>query len=123
MGRIAIVDDSRLVRTFAAACLRKEGHEVLEIEPNSIFEVMRTMKEAVPDLMIMDFLMPNCPGTSLARACHEDPDLREMKVVMLTAHHDAEVTQRLRNMGVVAVLFKPVEAQVLAETVRDLLAG
>jgi CheY-like chemotaxis protein len=119
MARIAIVDDSRLARTFAAACLRKAGHEPLEVDPTSLFEVLKAVKEASPALLIMDYLMPNCPGTSLARVCHEDPDLRDMKVVMLTAHHDAEATQRLRNMGVVAVLFKPVEPQVLVETVRE----
>jgi two-component system invasion response regulator UvrY len=121
MAKIAVVDDSRLARTFAAACLRKEGHEVLEVEPTSLFEVLKSAREAKPELLLMDFLMPNCPGTSLARSCHEDPELRDMKVVVLTAHHDDEVTERLRGMGASAVLFKPVECQVLVETVRGLL--
>ena len=46
MGRIMIVDDSRLARTFAAACLRKQGHEVLEVDPTSIFDVLKAVKEA-----------------------------------------------------------------------------
>jgi CheY-like chemotaxis protein len=121
MARIMIVDDSRLVRTFASACLRKVGHEVMEVEPTSIFDVLKTAKESSPDLLIMDFLMPNCPGTSLARVCHEDPDLRSMPVLVLTAHRDFEVTQRLRSMGVVEVLFKPVDPQDLTEAVQRLV--
>ncbi|MGA2081851.1 MAG: response regulator [Holophaga sp.] len=121
MARIMIVDDSRLARTFTAACLRKEGHDVLEVDPTSIFDVLKAAKEATPDLLIMDFLMPNCPGTSLARVCHEDPDLRSMRVLVVTAHRDDEVTMRLRNMGVGEVLYKPVEPQTLVEAVRQLL--
>jgi len=122
MGRIMIVDDSRLARTFTAACLSKQGHEVQEVDPTSIFEVLKAVKEARPELLIMDFLMPNCPGTSLARVCHEDPDLGSMRVLMLTAHRDEEVTRRLLNLGVAEVMFKPFEPQALVDTVAAILA-
>jgi len=121
MGKIMIVDDSRLARTFTAACLRKQGHDVQEVDPTSIFDVLKAAKEALPDLLIMDFLMPNCPGTSLARVCHEDSDLRAMKVLVLTAHRDSDVTTRLLNMGVADVMFKPFEPQALVDTVASIL--
>jgi CheY-like chemotaxis protein len=121
MGRIMIVDDSRLARTFTSACLRKQGHEVQEVDPTSIFDVLKVVKAARPDLLIMDYLMPNCPGTSLARVCHEDPDLGSMRVLMLTAHRDEEVTRRLMNLGVTEVMFKPFEPQALVDTVAAIL--
>lgn len=121
MGKIMIVDDSRLARVFTATCLRKQGHEVQEVDPTSIFEVLKAVKEARPDLLIMDFLMPNCPGTSLARVCHEDADLGSMLVLVLTAHRDEEVTRRLMNLGVAEVMFKPFEPQALVDTVTALL--
>jgi DNA-binding response OmpR family regulator len=122
MASIMIVDDSHLARTFTAACLRKHGHEVQEVEPTSIFDVLKAVKEASPDLLIMDYLMPGCPGTSLARACHEDPELSAMRVLMVTAHHDQEVNQRLQNLGVAEVMFKPFEPQALVDRVAALLA-
>ena len=121
MGKIMIVDDSRLARTFTAACLRKHGHDVVEVEPTSIFDVLKEVKEGIPDLMIMDYLMPNCPGTSLARVCHDDPALRSMLMVVLTAHRDEDVTSRLLNMGVADVMYKPFEPNHLAESVQALL--
>jgi DNA-binding response OmpR family regulator len=121
MGRIMIVDDSHLARTYTAACLRKQGHEVQEVDPTSIFEVLKEVKAARPDLLIMDYLMPNCPGTSLARVCHEDADLGTMRVLMLTAHRDEEVTRRLMNLGVAEVMFKPFEPQALVDTVAAIL--
>ena len=121
MGKIMIVDDSRLARTFTAACLRKQDHEVQEVDPTSIFDVLKAAKEWRPDLLIMDFLMPNCPGTSLARVCHEDSELRDMRVLVLTAHRDFDVTKRLMNMGVSEVMFKPFEPQALVDMVATLL--
>jgi CheY-like chemotaxis protein len=121
MGRIMIVDDSRLARTFTAACLRKHGHDVQEVEPESLFDVLKVVKESIPDLLIMDFLMPNCPGTSLARVCHEDPDLHSMRMLVLTAHRDEEVNKRLLSMGVSEVMFKPAEPQALVDAVQQIL--
>jgi two-component system phosphate regulon response regulator PhoB len=124
MAKIVIVDDSRLARTFASASLRKSGHQVAELDPTSIFDVLKALKEMEPgpDLLIMDFLMPNCPGTSLARVCHEDPVLRDMALLVLTAHRDDDVADRLKRLGVDAVMYKPFEPQTLVDTVEGVLS-
>lgn len=121
MARIAIVDDSRLVRTFTAGVLRKEGHDVVEVDPTSIFDVINALKADKPDLLVMDFLMPNCPGTSLARVCREEAALEGMKVLVITAHHDDDVASRLSNMGVAGFMYKPVDPKDLASKVAELL--
>lgn len=123
MALIAIVDDSKLARVFSAAALKKLGHELLEIEPTSLFGVLGVLKERRPDVMVVDYLMPGCPGPSLVRACHEDPELSGIKVVMLTAHHEEEVQGRMANLGVQAVLHKPVDPKVLEGAVAGLLGG
>ncbi len=123
MAKIAIVDDSRLARTFTASCLKKLDHTVEVVEPTSIFEVLKALKELNPDLLIMDFLMPECPGTSLARAVGEDAALKGMKTIVLTAHHDDEVTERLKHMGVSEVLFKPADPAELAGAVTRILGA
>ena len=121
MGKIVIVDDSRLARTFTATVLRKAGHVVVEADPTSMFDVLQVLKAEQPDLMIMDFLMPNCPGTSLARVCHEDSILRGMRMLVVTAHRDDDVTARLKNMGVSEVMYKPFDPQTLTECVQTVL--
>lgn len=121
MARIAIVDDSRLARTFAATCLRKAGHEIVDIDPLSIFEVLKILREDPPQLLLMDYLMPGCPGASLVRACREDPALMATPILVLTAHHDDEVRVRLERMGRLGFLHKPFEPSVLQEDVQRLL--
>jgi DNA-binding NarL/FixJ family response regulator len=101
--------------------LRKGGHEVQEIDPTSIFDVLKVLKANPPDLLVMDFLMPNCPGTSLARVCHEDADLKAMRTLVLTAHRDDDVSTRLMTMGVAGIMFKPFEPHALLETVQGIL--
>jgi len=46
--------------------------------------VLKALKASPPDMLIMDFLMPNCPGTSLARVCHEESTLKNMRTLVLT---------------------------------------
>lgn len=121
MARIAVVDDSRLARTFALGCLRKLDHEVIEVDPTSVFEVLEALRGFKPDLIIMDFLMPLCPGTSLARSCREDETLKPARILMVTAHRDDEVQARLERMGVDRFLHKPFEPQALQDVVAELL--
>jgi CheY-like chemotaxis protein len=122
MALIAIVDDSRLARTFAATCLRKSGHEIVEIDPISIFEVLKILRENPPQLLLMDYLMPGCPGNSLVRACREDQSLKEIPILVITAHRDEEVRERLERMGLLGFLHKPFEPQTLQSEVERLLA-
>lgn len=121
MARIAIVDDSRLARTHIAAVLRKAGHEPLEIEPHSLMDVLEALRAQKPDVLITDFLMPLCPCTSLVRTCHQDDALKDMKLVVLTAHHDDDVEERLQRVGVAAILHKPVVPETLQAALNDLL--
>ena len=121
MALIAVVDDSRLARTFAASCLRKAGHEVMDIDPLSIFEVLKVLRENPPQLLVMDYLMPGCPGASLVRVCREDPTLKAIPILVITAHRDEEIQERLESMGLLGFLHKPFEPQSILEAVERLL--
>lgn len=121
MPLIAIVDDSRLARVFAAASLRKAGHEVAEIDPTSLEDVMEALHELRPTLMVLDQQMPSFSGSSLVRACFEDDALASLKVVMLTAQHDGEMEQRMTKLGVHVVLHKPITPHELNRSIAELI--
>lgn len=122
MARIAIVDDSKLARTFTVASLRSLGHDIQQIEPTSVFDVLRQLREMTPDLLLTDYLMPNCPGASLMRACKEDPHLKGLKIIVITAHHDEDARDRLERMGILDILHKPFEPQDLVAKVQAALS-
>lgn len=123
MARIAIVDDSRLARAFAAAALRAKGHEVVEVEPESLFSVLKVLRDEPVDLLVLDLLMPGCPGESLVRACREDAALSALPVLVLSAHRDDEALRRMQQHGLSGFLLKPVEPPVLVAKVQEALAG
>jgi len=121
MPRIAIVDDSRLVRAFAAGALRAKGHETMEVEPTSLFDVLKVLRESPVDLLVVDFLMPECPGESLVRAVREDAVLRELPILVVSAHRDEVILQDLQQLGISGFLLKPVDGATLAAKVAEAL--
>jgi two-component system sensor histidine kinase and response regulator WspE len=123
MSRIAIVDDSRLVRTFTAGVLKAKGHEAVEIEPTSLFDVLRVLREQPVDLVMVDLLMPACPGESLVRACREDAALKELPILIVSAHRDEATLQRMQHMGLSGFLLKPLDPVALASKVAEILAS
>ena len=123
MARIAIVDDSRLARAFVGAALRAKGHDVVDVEPESLFTVLKILRETPVDLLILDLLMPGCPGESLVRACREDVALEGLPVLVLSAHRDDEALRRMQTHGLSGFLLKPVDATALVSKVQEALAG
>lgn len=123
MARIAVVDDNAGARLFAAACVRRNGHEPQEIEPTCLFRVLEALHQDPPDLLISDLLMPTCPGQTLIRACREDPHLKDLRILLLTAHGDVDLARFLQRMGRTHYLTKPVAAPVLSECVEHFLTG
>lgn len=123
MSRIAIVDDSRLARVFAAGALRAKGHEVVEVEPTSLFAVLKVLRDDPVELLVMDFLMPDCPGESLVRACREDPALQDLAILLLSAHRDDAALLRMQQHGISGFLLKPLDPAVLSARVEEALAG
>lgn len=123
MARIAVVDDNRGARHFAAAALKPQGHEVIEVEPSCLFEVLSVLHPNPPDLLITDLVMPGCPGQTLVRACREDAHFKDMKIILLTAHADAALAHFIQAMGNVHFLSKPVAPMDLADCVDRYLQG
>jgi two-component system chemotaxis response regulator CheY len=123
MSRIAIVDDSRLVRAFAAGALRAKGHETVEVEPTSLFEVLKVLRESPVDLLVVDFLMPECPGESLVRAVREDAVLRDLPILVVSAHRDDTILLSLQQLGISGFLLKPVDAATLAAKVAEAIGA
>lgn len=122
MARIAVVDDSPGTRTFVMAALAKGPHEVREIEPTCLFAVYQALHEDPPDLLITDLVMPDCPGQTLIRLCREDPHLKDVRILLLTAHGDPKLAQFLQHMGATHYLAKPVSPAMLAECVDRMLS-
>ena len=121
MASIVVIDDNAGSRQFMAAALRQGGHTVLDLEPTCLFKVLEALHPAPPDLLVTDLIMPGCPGQTLIRACREDAHLRNLRIILVTAHGDNDLARFIQTMGNVHYLAKPVSPPMLLECVDLLL--
>jgi len=121
MARVTILDDSRLARTYAAGALRAKGIEVTELEPESLSQVIDALRLELPDLLLVDLLMPTCPGLAVIRKIRQEEDLKDLKIVVLSAHRDEAQVQQLEKLGVQGFLPKPVDANAVGYLVKMVL--
>ena len=121
MAKIMVVDDSKMFRMVASAPLVEAGHQVEQVDPASLFDVMKHLYEFSPDLVITDYRMPNCSGETLIRAIREDPTFRLMKILVLSSHSEEELVERLGHYGLDGYLLKGQGMQTLVERVGEIL--
>jgi response regulator NasT len=102
--RVLFADDDAEVREYFQEMLTRLGHEVvLARDGRQLVELSRT---ADPDLLITDILMPDVDGLQAASAVNRE---RDVPVILVSAHHDADLLARLDTDQVMAFLVKPVK--------------
>lgn len=121
--RVAVIDDSPMVRTMLSQLVKAFGHEPAAIVPTAVFDVLRSLREFEIGLMIVDLQMPSCPGLSLIRAVREDPHLAGLPILVYTAHLDETSTYCLQELKVNAVAPKPMNPKDLDLEIKRALEG
>lgn len=118
MAKILIVDDSPTELHVLTQILQKEGHEVLTAcdGEEGIDEVKRTM----PDLVLMDVVMPGINGFQATRKLKKDAVTEAIPVIIVTTKdQDTDKEWGLRQ-GAKDYLVKPVDAGQLIDKVNQL---
>jgi CheY-like chemotaxis protein len=110
-GRVMVVDDEAMVGEFMAELLSGWGLQVqVQREPRAALAWLEDAGHAI-DLLITDQTMPQMSGLALAQRVHEmRPSL---PVLVYTGNPEAVDTTERRRRGVIAVLHKPVDTDVL----------
>lgn len=119
---ILVVDDSSWMRAFARLHLQQAGFQVAEVEPTSAFEVLEAMHRLRPRVVLTDYEMPACNGETLIRLIREDPVLKDTAVLVMSAHREAELVERLGRWDLWDYLVKPLRPEELVARVRDSFA-
>ena len=119
MARILIVDDSPSQLMGIRRIVEKLGHEALTAEDGA--EGVDKARSEVPDLILMDVVMPNLNGFQATRAITRDATTRHIPVIMVTTK-DQE-TDRVWGMrqGARAYLSKPFSETELSEVIAKFL--
>ncbi|NZA25936.1 response regulator [Luteimonas sp. SJ-92] len=121
MARILIVDDSPSQLAGIRRIVEKLGHEPLSAEDGQAG--VEAAKRELPDLILMDVVMPNLNGFQATRAISRDPGTRHIPVVLVTTK-DQE-TDRIWGMrqGARGYLTKPFSDSELSDVIASILGA
>jgi twitching motility two-component system response regulator PilH len=119
MARVLIIDDSPTETHKLTSILEKNGHAVLTAD-NAEAGIALAKKE-LPDLVLMDVVMPGLNGFQATRQLTKTPETAHIPVIMVTTKD--QQTDRVWGMrqGAKAYLSKPIDPPVLMATMAEVL--
>src|SRR5690554_7179107 len=108
-GRILVVDDQPGNLRVVGALLSRNGYQVLEASTGR--DALRIAAEQLPDLILLDVLMPDMDGFQVLAEIKRDEALLRLPVVCLTAARDREQLLRAFDAGAVDYVTKPFRSE------------
>jgi len=116
---ILVVEDEDALATLLQYNLEKEGYEVLVAGDGE--EALVSVDEKLPDLIVLDWMLPKISGIEVCRRLRQRPETRNVPIIMLTAR--GEESDRIRGLdtGADDYVVKPVSMSELAARARAVL--
>ena len=102
---VLVVDDSATIRKFVSVSLGMQGFQVVTACDG--MDALEKLPTAKFDLVITDLNMPNMDGFGLIRALRDNPEYREIPVVILTSLGDEANRDLGTRLGVMSYILKP----------------
>jgi two-component system phosphate regulon response regulator PhoB len=116
---ILIVEDEDAIRQMVAFGLKRAGFE--PIEAADCAKARAAIADRVPDLVLLDWMLPDVSGVEFARALRREPDTRYIPIIMLTARADEDDKVRGLDAGVDDYLTKPFSSRELVARIKAVL--
>jgi len=119
--RVMLVDDHTMVRRGLATILKVFDDMLLVGEAENGAEGVKLCGEILPDVVLMDMLMPEMDGATATRAiCQKYP---QVQVIALTSFKEGDLVKTALDAGAIAYLLKDVSADDLARAIRAAHVG
>jgi len=119
--RIMTVDDHEVVRGGIKFALLAVEDIKLVGEARNGDEALRMCQQLMPDVILMDLMMPGTDGVAATQAILKQ--CPQTKILVLTSYHDEELVPRAMHAGAIGYLLKGVSNQKLVEAIRAAHAG
>lgn len=117
--RVVVADDEEDIRRLTVFTLRRRGITILEADAGDV--ALEMIRRELPDLVVLDVMMPGLSGLKVAEAMLQDPATARIPIIMLSAKgQSAEVDAGLAS-GATCYLVKPFSPRELADRVIAML--
>lgn len=118
---VLLVDDEPNILLSLKFLMQKEGYEVLVAENGG--EAMAIARQRLPDLVILDVMLPSPNGYEVCQAMRGDPQLTGIYILMLTAKSNPAEREKGLAMGADDYVSKPFSNRELVDKVRVILGS
>jgi len=119
--KVLILDDDPVITDLLAEVLQQEGFKVMA--SNSPKDVLFLAKQFLPDVLLLDIMMPEIDGYDVCDFFKRDAELKFTRIVMLTARDSLESRVKCYKAGADVVLSKPFEMDELREVIHSQVRG
>jgi two-component system, chemotaxis family, chemotaxis protein CheY len=120
--RALVVDDSRAIRRIIGEMLRKLGYEVYEAA-HGIEALARLEEIEMPDVLLVDWNMPEMNGIDLIRAVRSNPMYSNLPIMMVTTETEMERMAQAFIAGANEYVMKPFDQATIADKLQLLGVG
>ena len=119
MSTVLVIEDNPTNMTLAVFLLESAGHTVLMATDAELG--LAIARAAHPHLILMDIQLPEVSGLEVTKWLKEDPELKAIPVVAVTAFAMKGDEERIRQGGCEAYISKPISIVAFLDTVRRFL--
>ena len=119
--RVMLVDDHTMVRRGLSTFLKAFDDLELAGEAESGEAAIQLCAEVLPDVILMDMVMPDMDGAAATRAIRQQ--FPQVQVIALTSFKEGDLVKNALSAGAIGYLLKDVSADELAEAIRAAHAG
>ncbi|GAB4390349.1 MAG: hypothetical protein Kow0025_21790 [Thermodesulfovibrionales bacterium] len=121
MSKVVVIDDEPFMLMILEDRLKRAGLEVVALRESA--GAMDVIRRERPDLVILDWMMPEVSGIELCRMLKSDPELEPIPVFMLTARSHNDDERRGLKSGVKRYITKPFSLKALVDLVLEEVGG
>jgi two-component system, OmpR family, response regulator len=122
LKKVLYIDDDDDIREIAQMCLELDADFAVRVAASGA-DGIAIARDWLPDIVLVDVMMPEMDGPSTFGQLASDPATRGIKVVFVTARAQPEDTASFLSMGVAGVIAKPFNPMELASVVRGFFIG
>ncbi|MBU0481751.1 MAG: response regulator [Proteobacteria bacterium] len=119
--KVLLVDDEPNILLSLEFLMQKEGYEVLVAENGD--EALAVARRSMPDLIILDVMLPSPNGYEVCQSLRADPQLNGIHILMLTAKSNPAEREKGLAMGADDYVSKPFSNRELVDKVRLILGS
>ena len=119
MSKILVVDDDRAINELIKVNLKLAGHDVIQAFDGT--QGFALAKQELPNMLILDVMMPNVDGYTVAQRVRQNETTKNIPILMLTALSDIEDKGRGFSIGIDDYLVKPFDMEELKMRVKAIL--